>query len=116
MITGSEFNLLDYGADPTGVADSTAAIQAWMDALYANNASGFAPEGTYLTSGNTITYSASKKFSIRGTAKGGTSFKKYGNSSTAVFNFFISSSNYLELNLNLQDFEIDGNILQMFTG
>jgi hypothetical protein len=109
MITGSEFNLLDYGADPTGVADSTAAIQAWMDALYANNASGFAPQGTYLTSGNTINYTASKKFSIRGTAKGGTSFKKFGASTNPVFKFTISSGDYLELNLNLQDFEVDGN-------
>ena len=28
MIAGAEVNVLDYGADPTGVADSTAAIQA----------------------------------------------------------------------------------------
>lgn len=109
MITGSELNLLDYGADPTGSTNSTNAIQAWLDALYANNASGYAPQGTYLTSGNTIQYSASRKFSIRGSSKGGTSFKKYGSTSDPVFKFTITSANYLELNLNLQDFEVDGN-------
>lgn len=109
MVTGSEFNLLDYGADPTGTTDSTNAIQAWLNALYANNASGYAPQGTYLTSGNTIQYSASKKFSIRGSSKGGTSFKKYGSTSDPVFKFTITSGDYLELNLNLQDFEVDGN-------
>lgn len=109
MITGSELNLLDYGADPTGTTDSTAAIQSWMDALYANSASGYAPQGTYLTTGNTITYSQSKKFSIRGASRGGTTFKKYGSSTNPVFSFLISDANYLELNLNLEDFDIDGN-------
>lgn len=35
MIQGAVFNALDYGADPTGVADSTAAIQAAINAAYA---------------------------------------------------------------------------------
>ena len=34
MINGATANALDYGADPTGVADSTAAIQAAIDAGY----------------------------------------------------------------------------------
>lgn len=33
MIEGAPVNVLDYGADPTGVADSTAAIQAAINAL-----------------------------------------------------------------------------------
>lgn len=44
MIQGAQENVLDYGADPTGVADSSAAIQA---ALNTGNAV-FIPEGTYL--------------------------------------------------------------------
>lgn len=32
MIDGASANVLDYGADPTGIADSTAAIQAAIDA------------------------------------------------------------------------------------
>jgi hypothetical protein len=35
MIDGASVNVLDYGADPTGVADSTAAIQAAVDDLIA---------------------------------------------------------------------------------
>ena len=34
MIEGAPANALDYGADPTGVADSTAAIQSAIDAGY----------------------------------------------------------------------------------
>lgn len=54
MIKGSAFNALDFGADPTGVADSSAAIQAAIDACAAGGPSGqpggqvFFPRGTYL--------------------------------------------------------------------
>jgi hypothetical protein len=45
MISGATANILDYGADPSGVSDSTAAIQACLNA----NALGevFFPEGVY---------------------------------------------------------------------
>lgn len=43
MIKGAPVNILDYGADPTGVADSTAAIQAAVDA----GKSIFIPAGTF---------------------------------------------------------------------
>ena len=46
MINGSPVNVLDYGADPTGIADSTAAIQAAIDA--ASNV--YIPTGTYIIS------------------------------------------------------------------
>lgn len=116
MISGSEFNLLDYGADPTGLTDSTAAVQAWLNALYANNASGYAPQGTYLTTGASLTYSASKKFAIRGASKGGTIFKKTGSTTDPVLKFRISSNSYLDLNLNIQDIEIDGNNVASVNG
>lgn len=46
MIEGAPFNVLDYGADPTGVADSTQAI---IDALTAggSNCAIYLPTGTY---------------------------------------------------------------------
>ena len=47
MIEGAAANILDYGADPTGVADSTAAIQAALDSGI-NNV--YIPSGTYLFS------------------------------------------------------------------
>ena len=48
MLTGAPVNVLDYGADPTGVADSAAAIQAAID--YAVNTSKqavYVPAGQY---------------------------------------------------------------------
>lgn len=49
MITGAVINVLDYGADPTGVADSTAAIQAALDVAPVANSGRivFLPAGTY---------------------------------------------------------------------
>ena len=43
MITGAPVNALDYGADPTGVANSTAAIQAALNA----SSNVYLPPGTY---------------------------------------------------------------------
>jgi hypothetical protein len=43
MITGECANVLDLGADPTGVADSTAAFQAAINA----NQKVYVPSGTY---------------------------------------------------------------------
>lgn len=59
MIDGAPFNVLDYGADPTGVADSAAAIQAAINAAAvavagSTGAVVYFPTGTYLIS-ETIT-------------------------------------------------------------
>jgi hypothetical protein len=57
LITGAPFNVLDYGADPTGVANSALAFQAAIDALIATGISGRLdiPAGTYkMTTGITI--------------------------------------------------------------
>jgi len=50
MVNGEVTNVLDYGADPTGVADSTAAIQAAFDAPNLNPV--FFPLGTYKVTGS----------------------------------------------------------------
>lgn len=47
MIAGSYVNVIDFGADPTGVADSTAAIQAAIDAVKTSGGSVYLPTGTY---------------------------------------------------------------------
>jgi len=47
MIQGAPVNVLDFGADPTGVANSTAAIQAAIDSISAGVV--ILPIGTYKT-------------------------------------------------------------------
>jgi len=46
MITGAPVNVLDFGADPTGVASSTAAIQAAIDSV-TDDGVVIVPPGTY---------------------------------------------------------------------
>jgi len=48
MIQGACFNVLDFGADPTGINDSTTEIQAAIDA--AENGALYIPTGTYTCS------------------------------------------------------------------
>jgi hypothetical protein len=59
MIQGAPVNVLDYGADPTGTNDSTAAINAAI----ASGKSVYFPRGTYLTTGgHNIQYVSNQKF------------------------------------------------------
>lgn len=52
MIQGAAYNVLDYGADPTGVVDSQSACQAAITAAQAGGGGTVViPEGTYLISG-----------------------------------------------------------------
>lgn len=48
MISGACVNVLDFGADKTGVTDSTSAIQAAIDSLPTNGGAVYLPSGTYL--------------------------------------------------------------------
>lgn len=62
MIDGAVFNVLDYGADPTGTTDSTSAIQAAINAAIAtvNGGAGtgggivYLPRGVYVSGALTI--------------------------------------------------------------
>lgn len=56
MIDGAPFNILDYGADDTGVADSQPAIQAAIDAAAVSGGVVIAPAGTYKTSSSINLY------------------------------------------------------------
>lgn len=47
MIQGASRNVLDFGADPTGVADSAAAFQAAVDSVGSANIGIFVPAGEY---------------------------------------------------------------------
>ena len=58
MIEGASLNVLDYGADPTGVADSTSAIQAAINAVPSTGGAVLVPAGLYLVN-STITINKS---------------------------------------------------------
>jgi|694.fasta_scaffold78192_1 hypothetical protein len=47
MIQGAVANVLDFGADPTGVADSTSAIQDAIDSVKTAGGAVYFPTGTY---------------------------------------------------------------------
>jgi hypothetical protein len=44
-------NLRDYGATGNGVTDDTTAIEAWLGDIATQGITGYAPEGTYMTTG-----------------------------------------------------------------
>ncbi len=64
MINGASVNVLDFGADPTGVADSRAAIQAAIDYAYSlrdlvslsRQPAVYFPAGKYLVSDSLVAY------------------------------------------------------------
>jgi len=63
IIKNAPFNVVDYGADPTGIADSTLAIQAAINAAIAAKGSVVLPAGTYKT---TTTLSITDEIDFRG--------------------------------------------------
>ena len=85
LIDGASLNVLDFGADKTGVADSTAAIQAAIDAAYtSNNKTVYVPNGVYkLTDRITITQGVMVvgEGSQGSNESYGTVFKHYSNNS-----------------------------------
>lgn len=77
MIEGAVYNVLDNGADPTGIDDSTAAIQAAVDAAGANGRGCvYLPSGQYKVT-STITINSSA-IAIVGDGAGSTFVYPYG--------------------------------------
>ena len=79
MISGAFVNVLDYGADPTGVASSVAAFQAAVAYCQANNNTLYLPAGTYLID-SPVNLEASPlyNFSMVGAGDGHTGFTGAG--------------------------------------
>lgn len=73
MITGSPANVLDFGADSTGVANSTAAIQAAIDS---GADSVYVPSGTYRV---TATITVTRPITFFGDGKQNTIFSQATN-------------------------------------
>lgn len=124
MIDGFVANVIDYGADPTGVADSAAAIQ---DAIDSGLPVWFPPDSTFLTN-STLTVTADSKFYLNGSTlnssvlpallvtgnikfilEGANGKIAYTGSSTG---FVIEIGDHAVINENwgyVKDFTIDGN-------
>jgi len=99
MIQGAPVNVLDYGADSTGVSDSTAAINLAI----ASGKSVYFPAGTYLTTGNhTITYPSNQSFF--GDFFGATTIKK-----TSGTNRIFNIAQFAQC--SFENLTIDGNSL-----
>jgi len=105
-ITGAPFNVLDYGADATGLTDSTTAIQA---AITAANAAGggevFFPKGTY-KAGTTTNIILQSKVTLNG--EGAASIIKLADNTpiSASTSLFASSN---KSNISIQNLYFDGN-------
>jgi hypothetical protein len=122
MIEDAPFNVVNYGADSTGVADSTTAIQAAIAAAAANNGGTvYVPSGTYkITSTLTINNScvvivgAGSAGEIAAGGVGSTSatiFKWAGAVDGVMVSFLTpaGSTNSKRFNQGLQGVELDGN-------
>lgn len=89
MIDGAPINVLDYGADPTGVADSAAAIQAAIDTTLPL----YFPEGTYkvgtaLTSNSTKIWWTGERATIKSEVASGFVLT-FGTDSTSKYDLLI---------------------------
>lgn len=82
MITGAPANVLDFGADATGVSDSAAAIQS---AMSSGKPDIYFPAGTYKI-GSTINIPTSVK-AIRGAGKGSTIIDASSSSGNITFDW-----------------------------
>jgi len=104
MIDGAPINVLDYGADPTGVADSTSAIQAAIDAA----STVYIPAGTYIISSSLTLHG---NLTIQGESKNATIIKASPGFAT---NSYLDSmmqdptSSSILPRVFLRDFTLDG--------
>ena len=104
MIQGAVLNVLDFGADPTGVADSTSAIQTAIDDGLADNIPVFIPAGTYkISSVLTLSSSATPYLNgvkVFGAGQRQTTLKCYGTG------FVRSNQTQVNDNIQLSDLSI----------
>lgn len=78
------YNVLTYGADKSGVADSTAAIQSAVDhALTAGGGTVFFPAGTYLMNSGGVTLG--NKVTLEGAGRLETVVKRTNSQTTSMF-------------------------------
>lgn len=100
MIQGAPFNVLDYGADPTGVSNSATAIQAAITAAAVSGGAVYLPSGAYLMSAGVTVPS---NVSIYGD---GLTSELRRNTNVAAFDFITIQDG--AAHIGLYDFLIDG--------
>lgn len=89
MVEGAPFNVLDFGADPTGIADSTAAIIAALAAGGANCAI-YLPRGTYKVTSEILV--SQNRVHIYGDGRYATTLMFAPTANGALFKFEIAGS------------------------
>src|ERR1035441_8944967 len=99
-----DFNIIAYGADPTGAASSVAAINAAIAAMPANGGVLRAPTGTYLID-STITLSKSVTIIGDGGEAAATYLTRFLKKSTLAGPVFSVQAS----GVSLRDFYVDGN-------
>jgi len=99
MILGSPVSVLDFGADPTGVADSTAAFVAAQVA----SKNVFAPPGTYILDNLRI----QNGVQIIGAGYENTIFKQ-GNAGRPAINCLSDATTGQLSSINLKNFKVEG--------
>tara|TARA_R110000787_G_scaffold3657_1_gene14211 strand:- start:16 stop:1578 length:1563 start_codon:yes stop_codon:yes gene_type:complete len=82
LITGASINVLDFGADPTGVNDSTAAFTSAKTAALATNKTIYIPAGTY--KGSIAVASGETNLIIVGENRGTTIIEAKDNSTATI--------------------------------
>jgi hypothetical protein len=121
MIEDAPFNVINYGADSTGVADSTTAIQAAIAAAAASNGGTvYVPPGTYKITA-TLTINSSSVVIVGAGSAGETNSGGVGSTSATIFKWagavdgvmvsFLTPagvSNSKRFNQGLQGVELDG--------
>jgi hypothetical protein len=102
MIQGAVLNVLDFGADPTGVADSTTIIQTAIDQGLATNTPVFIPAGEYRIT-SVITLSSSATPFLNGVKVFGAGSKQ---SVLKCYGTAFIQSNQTQVNDNIQVFDL----------
>ena len=107
MIEGEVINILDYGADPTGVVDSTVAIQTAIN-LADTNGGGIVliPPGNYLVDAVSTVTIGSQVWNYALLAKTNVTLQLIGNINLNANNFAVYA---VILALNINSFNVEGN-------
>lgn len=90
MINGALINVLDYGADPSGVSDSTAAINAASAAAHALTAGTVVDPYATKTLGGCVVFFPAGKYTVSGklTIYENCGFKGAGNRSSVIYSSY----------------------------